>query len=101
MGRKNKTRDSVIRSEVRERDGALYKYELIMKESDRVASYKIALYSINVEFMGSDGTQTEAVAKEIFADVGKAIVFFERLVENLVTPIDLPYVVEDEFYIKR
>ncbi|MBO7303820.1 MAG: hypothetical protein J6V09_01165 [Clostridia bacterium] len=101
MGRKNKTSDTVIRTEVRERDGALYKYELIMREGERVASYKIALYSFSVEFMGSDGAHTRAMAKEIFADVGKAIVFFERLVENLVTPIDLPYVVEDEIYIKR
>ena len=101
MGRKNKTRDTVIRSEVREADGALYRYELIMKESDRVASFRIALYSISVEYMSADGSRTQATAREIFADVGKAIVFFERLVENLATPIDLPYVVEDELHVKR
>ena len=101
MGRKSRTKDTVIRTEVRERDGALYKYELIMSESNKVASFKIALYSVSVEYMSADGSSTQATANEIFADVGKAIVFFERLVDNLATPIDLPYVVEDEIYVKR
>ena len=32
---------------------------------------------------------------EIFADIGKAITFFDEIVDNLVTPIDLPYILED------
>ena len=100
MARRGNLRDTVIRSEVRESDGRLYKYELVMTESDRV-SFKLPLYSVRVEYMDADGVSTEARAHEIFADVGKAIIFFERIVKNLATPIDLPYVVEDELTVKR
>ena len=31
-----------------------------------------------------------------FADAGKAILFYEKLVKNLATPIDLAYIIEDE-----
>ena len=43
-----------------------------------------------------DGKKTEATAKDLFADVGKALVFYDRMVQNLATPIDLPYIIEDE-----
>ena len=101
MARRVNLRDTVIRSEVRESEGRLYKYELVMTESDRGTSFKLPLYSVRVEYMDADGVSTEARAHDIFADVGKAIIFFERIVENLATPIDLPYVVEDELRIKR
>jgi hypothetical protein len=44
------------------------------------------------------GETTNADTSELFADVGRAIVFFERLVENYATPLNLPYIVEDEIY---
>lgn len=97
MKRKEKTIDTTIRTERREEDGNGYKYELLMRESSRVASYGIPLYSISVEMTQSDGKITNAKTSDVFADAGKAIDFFEKLVNNLVTPIDLPYVVEDEF----
>ena len=100
MGRKEKLSDTVIRIEVRETEGRLYKYELIMTESNK-PNYRLPLYSVAIEYMDEDGSSTSAKAKEIFADVGKAIIFFERLVENLATPLNLAYVVEDELAIKR
>ena len=97
MSRKVKTVKTTIRTEQREEDGNSYRYELYMNESTGVASYGLPLYSINVELIQKSGEITQAVAKEIFADVGKALCFFEKLVKNLATPIDLPYIIEDEF----
>ncbi len=96
MKQKEKNIDTTIRTERRESDGIGYKYELLMHKSSRVASYGIPLYSISVEMQHSDGEVTNASTSEVFADAGKAIDFFEKLVNNLATPIDLPYIVEDE-----
>ena len=96
MRGKHKTFDSVIRTEEREKDGIGYKYKLIMKESLGVASYGIPLYSIDVEMNQGNGKTTSATATDLFADAGRAINFFERIVDNLATPIDLAYIVEDE-----
>ena len=94
--RKEKTVATKIRSEEILKDGIIYKYDLIMRESARVASFKLPLYSISVE-MQKEGEQISfAETRELFADVGKAIAFYERMVKYLATPIDLPYIVEDE-----
>jgi len=85
-----------IRTEMREMDGVGYKYDLTMRESLHIASYGIPLYSIAVSMRTDDGQTTSANAVDIFASSDKAIAFFEKLVANLVTPIDLPYVIEDE-----
>ena len=81
---------------VREADGARYCYTLIMSESNKVASYKLPLYSIEIEMTDAEGNVTNARTKEIFADVGKAISFFKKLSENLATPLNLLYILEDE-----
>lgn len=88
--------DSVIKREIREVDGARYTYSLIMTESNKVASYRLPLYSIEIEMTDCSGQVTNARAREIFADVGKALSFFKMLAENLATPLNLPYIVEDE-----
>lgn len=98
MKKRNKTKDTSIRTEFREKDGILYKYELKMRESLDLASYKIPLYAISIEMKRESGETTNADTSELFADVGRAIVFFERLVENYATPLNLPYIVEDEIY---
>jgi hypothetical protein len=84
----------LLRQDVRTSDGATYEYELTVATSTRVASYKIPLYSVKVR-LTLDGKVTEASLDDAFADVGKATVLYEMLVKNLVTPIDLPYVLED------
>ena len=93
--RNTKTADTVIRREERCVGGDTYVYRLIMKESASLASYRITLYSVAVEFCGADGRRTEGEIRDAFADPGRAILFFEMLVKNLVTPIDLPYILED------
>lgn len=95
---RSKTSDicEVIRTDEVKTSEATYKYSLRMSESPRVASYKLPLYSIAVEMTRADGLHTAAHTGEIFADAGKAVVFYERMVERLATPIGLPYIVEDE-----
>jgi hypothetical protein len=88
--------DTVIRTEIKEADGAKYKYELIMRKSTRIVCFKLPLYSIKIEMTDEFGEKTEAETGELFSDVGKAISFFEKLVKYLATPIDLAYIVEDE-----
>ena len=86
-----------IRTEIRESEGFEYRYELTEKKDFYVASYGIPLYSISVR-MKKIGSQksTEGTAKNLFSDLKKAMRFFEKLVRNLATPIDLSYIVEDE-----
>lgn len=96
MKQREKTQESVIRREIRSDGENEYCYELIIKESQRVASYKIPLYSIRVGMKNEVSEYTEAEVKDVFADPGKAIVFFEKLISNLATPIDLAYILEDE-----
>ena len=43
-----------------------------------------------------DSNVTNARTRELFADVGKAISFFRKLCDNLATPLNLPYILEDE-----
>ena len=93
---KTVVKDTVIKRDIREADGARYCYTLIMSESNKVASYKLPLYSIEIEMTDADGNVTNAKTKEIFADVGKAISFFRKLSENLATPLNLLYILEDE-----
>lgn len=97
MKRKEKIFSTTLRTESREKDGIGYEYELIMKESARVASFKIPLYSVSVKMTDENGETTHANTKDVFADPGKALVFYEKLVKNLATPIDLAYILEDEF----
>lgn len=89
---------TVIKNESVVRDGATYSYALIMSESNKVASYKIPLYSVSIEMTDEEGKKTNAHSPDLFADVGKALVFFRKLVDNLATPLNLPYILEDEMH---
>lgn len=96
---KAKTQTETVRVREAEADGAHYHYELIMKKSKRVASYRLPLYSISVRMTDKDGKETKAELNDVFSDIGKAIVFFQKIVDNLVTPIDLPYIFEDQILV--
>ena len=86
----------VLRRETRESDGARYVYTLSSGTGKSVASYSLTLYSVGIEMTDRNGKRTEASLDEIFTDSKRAFRFFNRLVENFATPIDLPYVLEDE-----
>lgn len=88
--------DSVIRREERHDDNNQYLYELLMRKGSNVADYKLPLYSIRVYMKDADGNGSTADARDAFSDSKKAISFFEKIVKNLATPLDLAYIVEDE-----
>lgn len=96
MKRKLLSEEAIIRRDERFEDGLGYFYELIMKRSPNVSSYRIPLYSMRVRMIDADGEESQAEIKDAFADVGKAITFYEKLVKNFATPIDLAYILEDE-----
>jgi len=87
----------LIRTEVRTVEGVRYTYELKSRKQRLMASFGIPLYSIGVKMCFTDtGRTSENETADIFADFNKATGFFDRIVEGLITPIDLTYVVEDE-----
>lgn len=96
MRQKERTTDTVIRTDIKQDGEYIYRYELIMKQGEGVASWRIPLYSIKVYMTDEDGNTTEGDVKDVFADVGKAVIFYEKIVRNLATPIDLIYTLEDE-----
>jgi hypothetical protein len=91
------TKCKTVRTEVRESEGIEYRYELTERENTSVAGYGLPLYSVAVmmEFKDS-GKRSHGRTTELFSDVKKALRFFDKLVSNLATPIDLAYIVEDE-----
>ena len=79
-----------IRTEVREIDGYRYTYTLMCTQDAQLSEYCIRIHLIT-----PDGEETAATCSEGMADGGRALLFFRLLVRELVTPIDLPYILED------
>ena len=96
MRQKERTKDTIIRTDTRCDDGYRYRYELLMKQGEGVATWRIPLYSIRVHMTDPDGDTTVGDVKDVFADPGKALLFYEKILRNLATPIDLIYALEDE-----
>ncbi|MBO5946023.1 MAG: hypothetical protein J6Q69_05390 [Clostridia bacterium] len=87
-----------VREEIRCSDDAVYTYTLKSCERARNLGYGFPLYSIHIDMCEHiSGRRTSAYTDELFSSEMKAVSFFEKLVRNLATPIDLAYVVEDEF----
>ncbi len=91
-----KQESTVVKEQSLEFEGSKYEYKLSVSISDVVASYKLSLYSVSVKMTDADGNETQAVCADAFADIGKALIFFDKIVRYVVTPIDLAYVYEDE-----
>lgn len=89
------TNNTTLIREEHAKDGeAEYTFILTMRRSDMVASYRMQLYSLTVR-MTTNGRQTEATVSDAFSDARRAHRFFDLMLRELVTPIDLPYVLED------
>ena len=90
--------NKIIDEETRVLDGYAYTYRLILHSERKFSTIGIPLYSISVTMteIGTDKS-TSARTKEIFSDVKKAKAFLMKLARNYATPIDLLYIVEDEF----
>lgn len=97
MRKRRDVKEIVMKSDTVVFDGSSYTYILSVRESNRVASYRIPLYTVSVEMIDPEGGRTYAEAKDAFSDVGKAIVFYEKIMEHLATPLNLPYILEDEY----
>ena len=87
--------ERTVRIERAEADGYFYKYRLSVKYPHGDQSYRPLLYSITVELIDEAGARTSASLREAFSDHEQASFFFNKLVENLATPINLPFVFED------
>ena len=81
-----------IRTVVRANAGMNYRYELILKRGE-LGSWQ---YSVSISLKSSDGLIATSAEREINGNESAARRFFDKLTENLVTPINLPYVIEDE-----
>ncbi len=88
--------DRVIRTERRSEDGCDYTYELILREGGLTHDWRLPLFSVRISMKDCDGRFSEREARDLFTNREKAIEFFEKMVRNLATPINLGYVVEDE-----
>jgi hypothetical protein len=73
-----------------------YRYFLIKRKSENVSSFRLPLYSIRIELEASSGKTSRHELTNVFASESKANSFFDKLVKNLATPLNLPYVFEDE-----
>ena len=93
--KKNDTKREIIKDVTKTDNGIIYRYVLSSRRSRKVASFQIPLYSIEVT-MTKDGEVSRNSLDDVFADVGKALTFFEQISKNLATPIDLTYVFEDK-----
>lgn len=87
--------ENIIAAEERQQAGFTYKYELILREGKRTDDWRLPLYSIKVSMTDKCGKRSEKTVSDIFTSKEKAEGFFDMLVRNLATPIDLGYVVED------
>ena len=96
---KLENKEIILRKDERFDGGDRYTYLLLMRESDFVASFGITIYSVRVEMLREDGMSSAAEIKDVFANLDKANRFVDKLARNLATPIDLPYVLEDEMEI--
>ena len=89
------TIETVIREE-RIHEGIKYTYELMRCVGERTHNWRLPLYSIRIAMVDVDGRESHGEARDLFRDKKSATRFFNRLVKELCTPIDLRYVVEDE-----
>ena len=87
---------TVIRKEDIIDDGFHYVYLLTMHEDPSSTTHGAPTYSIKVEMTDNCEKTTSALIPSVFSSREKADLFFDKLVRNLATPIDLPYVFEDE-----
>ena len=90
--------DTVIKTEEGFDGVNSYTYQLLVRKGETTADWQIPLYSFRVRMTDKDGINREAEAKDIFSDEKKAYDFFDKIVRNLATPIDLAYIIEDELH---
>lgn len=87
---------NIIRREERRDEFNYYTYELSVRSGTDTANFRLPLYSIRIGMTDAHGNERERCVQDAFASLDAAVRFYEKLVKNLATPIDLPFVLEDE-----
>ena len=82
-----------LRKEKREFADLSYCYELSTENTEDFK--KSNCFCISIE-LRCNGSKTTCFKKQKFKCEEKANEFFDMIVENLVTPLNLPYVIADE-----
>ena len=72
----------------------VYIYELREIDSKYVSSFEIVLYEIYVEEKTNKSVSFYRTGP-LFSDLSTALRFFNFIKENLATPHNMPYVIED------
>ncbi len=80
----------LLHSEAREVDGCLYRYRLLLKELPTTTRYIAEIFFQDAQGYSDCRTGTLPVVHQ-----KTAMRLFLYLVKHLVTPINLPYVLED------
>ena len=81
-----------IKTEMREKDGINYSYVLKLDEMAK----DVAPHTVEIAMKSKDGSINTFASRRIRADKTSVCALFDKLVENLATPINLPYVIADE-----
>ena len=90
----------VLKTENRENEECKYFYRLSIIEQQNLTSANLYEIYITLSSNNSEIVQTSHSEIVHFSTDETANDFFEMLVKNLVTPLDLPYVIADEIYHK-
>ena len=85
---------SIIRTETVMNDQTTYTYKLIRHTEKEKSSFSIELYEICVE-MKEGENHIFYKTGGIFTSIDKAMTFLTKLKENMATPRNIPYILED------
>ena len=77
---------------LREKDGIKYSY--VLKLDDEAT--EPSPHTVEIAMKSNDGIINTFASRRLCADKARVSALFDRLVENLATPINLPYVIADE-----
>ena len=93
---KLKENRAILRRDEKRDEFNVYVYELTSRRGVSTFDFRLPLYSVQVLMTDAYGNTSSSCAYDAFADEERALKFYEMAVKNLITPIDLLYVLEDE-----
>ena len=94
MSESRNTRETTLCEEERHLGRLAYTYRLIMREKLPRQAGEIPLFTVEVALWDGQSA-TCAKMRDGFPDAGVAMEFFRLAVRTLLTPSNLPYVLED------
>ena len=85
MNKKTKSIDITLRAKNFSESGITYEYSLIMKKT-RALTFSSPSYSVKLDITHDGSSVPELCESKNFFDMGQAIVYFDKLIENATTP---------------